>query len=145
MPLPKVDHRIWPGKLLPSVRGQCRWCGTTIYRQDGSINRRKTFCDQKCVKEYLIRVDPKLWRQRVYHNSMGICAGCGEIFDDYGDDGWQADHIVPLFYAHAIGDWTAWDPENGALLCVPCHKDKTKADFQRYGYPPRFPRQFMAQ
>ena len=139
----KPDHRIWPGKLLPIERGTCRWCGATILRADGSVNRRRTFCDTKCVKEYLLRVDPKLWRKRVYDDSMGICAGCGQVFDFYEDGGWQADHKVPLFHAYAVGDWTAWDPSNGQLLCTaPCPQEKSASDFKLYGYPERWPKNF---
>lgn len=140
----KASHRVWPGKDVPVERGVCRWCGADILRADGSVNRRKTFCDQRCVKEYLIRADPKVWRRTVYNRDMGICRGCGEVFDYYSDDGWQADHILPLFVAHARGDWTAWDPDNGQVLCDGCHKDKTQADFRLYGYPPRWPEQFKA-
>ena len=88
----------------------------------------------KCVDQYLLRTDPKLMRQHVYRRDMGICQGCGLVFDHPWDDGWEADHIVPLWVAHLSGDWTAWDPENVRLLCVPCHKVKTRNDRLRYAH-----------
>jgi 5-methylcytosine-specific restriction endonuclease McrA len=96
------------------------------------VNRRRTFCDWRCVDEYLLRVEPKRMRFFVYRRDMGICQGCGEVFDEFTDGGWEADHIIPLWFAHATGDWTAWDPENLRLLCVPCHKVKTANDRKKY-------------
>ncbi|AXQ69694.1 HNH endonuclease [Caulobacter phage CcrSC] len=113
----------------------CRWCGAVILRADGSVNKRKQFCDRHCVHEFLLRTDPTRWRKNTYKESMGICHRCSEVFDYYEDDGWEADHIVPLYHAHRIGDWTAWDPENLQLLCIPCHKDKTQEDYATYGRP----------
>lgn len=99
------------------------------------MNVRKQFCDRHCVNEFLLRIEPKRWRKNTYKRDMGICQGCNLVFDYYEDDGWQADHIVPLYHASRIGDWTAWDPENLQLLCEDCHKDKTQEDYATYGRP----------
>ena len=44
----------------PTGRALCRWCKTNEVR-----GRRKTFCSQACVDEYLVRVDPQYARAKV--------------------------------------------------------------------------------
>lgn len=124
------QHREWPGKYLHSPRGMCRWCGTTILRQDGRVNLRRSFCGRHCIDAYRLRADPRVMRRFIYHRDLGICQVCREVFDHFEDDGWQADHINPLWAAN--GDWTFWDPENLQLLCEPCHQEKTKHDLRRW-------------
>lgn len=134
--LPKsYDHRTYPLKLMPKEKGRCHWCGVLILTAKGLINMRRNWCNQKCVNDYLLRADPTVWRRHVYKRDMGICQGegCGLVFDFYEDDGWQADHIIPLYAA--TGDLTCWDPSNGQVLCTDCHKAKTASDFKRYGRP----------
>lgn len=38
---------------------------------------------------------------------------------------WEADHIVPL---HRAGD--SFDPSNLQILCIPCHRDKTRQEMK---------------
>lgn len=86
-----------------------------------------------CRREFDLRADPKLMRRFVYNRDMGICQECGAVFDYPTDDGWEADHIKPLFLAWGPDgvDWTFWDPENLQLLCAdPCHKAKTRKDLR---------------
>lgn len=130
------DHRTYPLKLRPKEPGRCHWCGSLILNAKGLINLRRNWCNQVCVQNYLLRADPKVWRRHIYKRDMGICQGpgCGLVFDFYEDGGWEADHIIPLWTAG--GDLTLWDPGNGQLLCKDCHKDKSKADYARYGRPP---------
>lgn len=73
-------------------------------------------------------------RQHVFERDEGYCHGCGVCFESYFDKGWEADHIVPLWFAYATGDWTAWDPQNVRLLCIACHKVKTNNDRVKYAW-----------
>lgn len=130
-PFQPADHRVWPGKLFPSAPGDCRWCGTTLLKSDGSVNRRRRFCNIDCRREYELRCDPKKMRRFIYYRDMGMCKSCGEIYNEFSDDGWECDHVKPLWAAN--GDWTYWDPDNCRLLCRdPCHKRKTRSDMRHY-------------
>lgn len=131
------DHRTYPLKLVPKEPGRCHWCGSLILNAKGLINVRRNWCNKVCVREYLLRADPREWRRHIYKRDMGICQGpnCGQVFDFYEDGGWEADHIIPLYMSGGT-DLSLWDPSNGQLLCKDCHKDKTRADYARYGPPP---------
>lgn len=126
------DHRTYPGKLIHPAPGHCRWCSQPIFRADGTINRRKTFCGQVCVSHYLLRADPKEMRRHVFFRDQGVCAMCHTRWL-YMDDPWEADHMEPLFLA--FGDLAYWEPENVQVLCKhPCHKIKSADDMRRYGF-----------
>ena len=130
------DHRTFPLKFIAKEPGRCHWCGSLILNAKGLINLRKHWCNNKCVQAYLLHADHKVWRRHIYKRDMGICQGpgCGLVFDFYEDSGWEADHIIPLYAAG--GDLTCWGPANGQLLCRECHKDKSRADYVKYGRPP---------
>lgn len=122
-------HRVWPGKLQPICRGECRWCGAAILKRDGTANLRRTFCGPKCIKQFKLRSDWRFMRRHVFARDRGRCGECGLAHEWKGR--WQADHIVPLFAAN--GDWTCWDPDNVQVLCTkPCHTRKTARDMIRY-------------
>lgn len=53
-------------------KGRCAWCGTTDLPK-----RRKSWCSQKCVDEYLMRSSSSGMRAAVYKRDRGICAICG--------------------------------------------------------------------
>lgn len=128
------SHREWPGKFMVYPRGECRWCGRPLLRANG-MPSRKSYCNRACRKEYDLRADPRLMRRYVYHRDMGICQACGAVYDFYEDDGWEADHIRPLWAAqtHDGIDWSFWDPDNVQLLCKdPCHKAKTRVDLRKF-------------
>ena len=126
------DHRMWPGRAYQPAPGECGWCGRAILKPDGTINRRRQYCDKRCEAEYQLRADPKKMRRYIYDRDMGICQNpeCRTVFDFFEDEGWEADHIKPLFTAR--GDWSFWDPENLQLLCLPCHQEKSAHDNGKY-------------
>lgn len=127
-----ATHRTYPGKLIAPAPGHCRWCNAGIFKPDGAINRRKTFCSQVCVSHYLLRADPTEMRRHVFFRDQGVCGMCGRRWL-YLDDKWQADHIEPLFMA--FGDISYWEPENVQVLCTdPCHKQKSAEDMRKYGF-----------
>ncbi|MEE9367190.1 MAG: HNH endonuclease signature motif containing protein [Dehalococcoidales bacterium] len=49
----------------------CRWCG------GGLSGRRRSWCSDECVAEYLVRADPAYARARVSERDHGVCALCG--------------------------------------------------------------------
>lgn len=124
------NYRVYPSRIIKPPRGICRWCGITILKEDGSVNRRKTFCTQVCVTYYLVRADPSKMREFVFFRDRGKCARCG--FQHLFLQGeWEADHVLPLMIA--FGDPSYWEPDNVVLLCTtPCHKDKSAEDRRKY-------------
>ena len=42
-----------PDSYYSKTKGCCRWCGTTILNEDGTINMRKTW-HEDCATEYLL-------------------------------------------------------------------------------------------
>jgi len=50
----------------------CRYCRNPITQ-----SRRRTFCSQVCVDEYMIRSSGSYLRRAVYKRDLGICADCG--------------------------------------------------------------------
>lgn len=128
-----TTHRTYPGRLLKPAPGSCRWCGVWILKKDGEIDRRRTFCGQTCVTNYLLRSDPSVMRRHVFFRDRGVCGMCGHQHLSLNSRDWQADHIEPLFLA--FGDPKFWEPENVQVLCThPCHKVKSADDMQRYGF-----------
>ena len=49
----------------------CRWCGKPV------SGRRRTWCSQACVDEFLVRNSGNVARSRVFDRDGGICAVCG--------------------------------------------------------------------
>lgn len=56
----------------PNGRVLCRWCQEEIPR-----GRRRTFCSQACVDEFLVRSNPQYARRLVGRRDLGCCALCG--------------------------------------------------------------------
>lgn len=52
-------------------KGLCRWCHATVQPP------RRTFCNDICVHEYLIRSNNQYMRKIVWERDRGVCAGCG--------------------------------------------------------------------
>ena len=57
--------------LSPRKKGECRWCGKPVG------GRRRSWCSQACVDQYLVRSDPATARRLVYGRDRGVCALCG--------------------------------------------------------------------
>ncbi|AFU87949.1 HNH endonuclease [Caulobacter phage CcrColossus] len=126
------NHRTHPAKIHRPAPGHCRWCHQPIYRVDGTINRRRSWCSKTCVGHYLLRTDSKMMRQHIFFRDQGVCAKCGKEHK-YNNADWEADHAQPLFLA--FGDPSFWEPENVQILCTtPCHKEKSAEDRRKYGF-----------
>lgn len=130
-------------------QGRCRWCDAEV------TGRRKSWCSQKCVNEYLA-TDPGRIRKAVFHRDRGVCAHCGRacaalqqkirfrlMRRDVG-----AMRLVRILQALRIktkSNWfdvqTLWEADhivpvveggghemaNLRTLCVVCHKRETRA------------------
>ena len=51
--------------------GTCRWCHAAVHPP------RRTFCNDSCVHEYLIRSNNQYMRKSIWERDRGVCAGCG--------------------------------------------------------------------
>jgi len=104
------------GKLRgPGGRTACRWCGQEVK------GRRRSWCSESCVDEYLVRQNQSHARRAVWKRDRGVCAQCGMdctkmkrairamsyplrrtvmrvlgIPRYRGGTLWHADHIVPV-------------------------------------------------
>lgn len=54
--------------------GLCRWCGLDVKRLS---TKRRTFCSDECVHEFLLRSDAGYARKEVYKRDKGVCSQCG--------------------------------------------------------------------
>lgn len=120
-----MSHRKFP---LPchfnDIRpGICRWCNKPITKKLKNGKLSKSTWHKECVQIYKFYFWPSYTRKIVWRRDKGKCAKCHTICDKKGPNGWDLDHIVPLY--QASGQTWAWDLENLQTLCKPCHKQKT--------------------
>lgn len=120
------SHRTPPRpKSWNCKRGTCRFCGEAII-EDGRVNGRKHW-HQPCADTWRIMNNPADARIAVHKRDRFTCQDCG-MQDRNGT--FEVDHRRPLF--EAAGDPTFWQLPNLILLCVDCHKAKTRIDMERY-------------
>lgn len=121
----------------------CRWCKGVV------SGRRRTFCSDACVHEWRLRSSPTYLRECVFERDRGVCAVCGtdthalrqrilrlpfavrmreiRALQQAGathrrrKSWWEADHIRPVVEG---GDSSL---ENMRTLCIPCHREATRA------------------
>lgn len=61
------------------------------------------------------------WRKKVFDRDRYTCQKCGRVGGYL-----QADHVIPVSLCKDL----CYNLENGKTLCLPCHKQKTKIDYQ---------------
>lgn len=61
----------YPHRQGPDGKPLCRWCGSAV------PGRRRSFCSQACVDEYLVRRSPSWVRRLLRNRDKGVCALCG--------------------------------------------------------------------
>lgn len=100
-------------------KGLCVWCGRALQ------GKRRSWCGNACVTEYRIANFNGDAVSALRKRDGGICACCGT--DARSGDGWDADHIVPLWAVDrdAPDAFRFWTMANLQTLCRPCHKIKT--------------------
>lgn len=123
-----------PMRRGPNGRYLCRYCDKEI-----TAPRRKSFCGNDCVHEFLLRRDFTYLRRVVFERDKGVCATCGldtvkwwreqrrtDLTKAAGLHGrmsaWDADHIKPV-----VEGGGACGLDNIQTLCVWCHRQKTAA------------------
>jgi hypothetical protein len=121
-----VSHRVPPKPASWFCdRGTCRFCGEPII-ENGKVNGRKHW-HTPCALVWNVMNNPSEARLHVTRRENFTCEECGY----HNVDGrFEVDHIKPLF--EAKGDPTYWQSPNLMLLCLDCHKIKTKADMIRF-------------
>ncbi len=85
----------------------CRYCGKTL------TGRKTAWCDRKCLKEVLLRVEWRYIRRCILNRDKRHCVLCG---------GWasEVDHIIECADGGNFHEWS-----NLRSLCKACHKTKT--------------------
>lgn len=115
----------------------CRWCDKPVPKG------RRSWCSAQCVQEYRERADWNYIREQIIKRDK-VCRVCGACRADRkrvwtampllhrrgNEQVWgphseiryafEVDHIL------AVEDGGTDDPSNLRLLCVPCHKDRTR-------------------
>jgi 5-methylcytosine-specific restriction endonuclease McrA len=133
--------------------GICVWCDDPLPRRpDGTINKRLRW-HEACVEEYRIANFSSSQRDYVLQAYGGTCRACDQhyaarplLIREMGnvallgaggphcvirfETGYEADHIVPLWSVDPRdpASFKFWTKENLQLLCLPCHRDKTKIE-----------------
>lgn len=100
----------FPAKKNNYGKGLCRFCETEVQ------GRRRTWCSDNCIREYLIRTNHQYARSAVYGRDKGVCPTCS-----IKTRSWQMDHIIPVCEG---GGGCGLD--NLRTLCIECHKLVTK-------------------
>src|SRR5690606_4783801 len=86
------------------------------------VNTRKHW-HQPCADLWRIMNNPGEASFAIKRRDNWTCQHCG-LHDRTA--AFEVDHRKPLYEAN--GDHSYWQPPNLVLLCVSCHKEKTKAD-----------------
>jgi 5-methylcytosine-specific restriction enzyme A len=111
----------------------CRFCGQPIQSP-----RRRSFCGDACVHEYLIRHNRNYAREMVYRRDHGICAFCGidarhvEALTERAKElgrtlprgrrtGFDVHHVVPVSEG---GEGCSL--AGLKTVCIFCHQDITR-------------------
>lgn len=124
---------------LPSApdapAGTCRWCGKEIRREDGELDRRRSYhagpeswrygrTPREGEPDCLVAWNrSRTWDARHALSRVGgeqlTCGECGVECGGPGQPSWEADHKL------ALEDGGEHALENLWVLCVPCHREKT--------------------
>lgn len=147
-----VRMRGMPMDSFQPEAGICCWCGVSKV-----ASRRRKYCSDDCQMSAFFNCYPhkpaaKAWM--LIRRQQCACAGCGEDFSEmiknkilkrYGRDGkfepvayfsigdntghiWQVDHIIRIADGgNGIG------LKNVQVLCVKCHREKTRWENTRHG------------
>ena len=115
-----------PDSYYTKIKGQCRWCGNMIVKEDGTINERKSW-HEECATEYMIIYHSKEQRAWIRKRDGGKCNHCGNT-----GMRWDVDHIKPLVEQKGVReedlDWSYYSLDNLQTLCKKCHRKKTNSE-----------------
>lgn len=92
----------------------------------------RRWCSEKvstCVHDYLIASHQGDLRKALKRRDRGVCAECGHTALN---EGWAADHRVPLWSVPNVVTMAErafyWGLDNAQTLCIPCHTEKTSRE-----------------
>jgi hypothetical protein len=97
--------------------GNCRWCGGLINREDGTMDKRRRW-HPACLAQYM------LWG--FWPKTMNIVRRRDKCCVLCGGPGEEVDHIEPIWRSGNLV--STHFLANLRLLCLECHKQKTRAD-----------------
>lgn len=100
----------FPAKKDKDGNNLCRVCGEKVKPP------KRTFCDQRCLRDYYMQTDWQRVRRVIYERDGGICMKCG---NRVSRDNFHVDHINPISNGGA-----EWDLENLELSCPACNLTK---------------------
>lgn len=137
--------------VLKPIDGKCCWCNTRPI-----IKPRRRYCSEACDLSAFYTGNPQSPHMRAYillNFQQGACAGCGEIQDivfekyhhwlrlltrrdgtqeypvRYGHVGDNTGHVINVDHKVAmVNGGKGLDLNNIQVLCVACHRKKTKLD-----------------
>ena len=95
---------------FPHIKGFCRVCGKPLG------GKRRTFCDQRCLRDFFMKTDWRRVRAVIYERDGGICMKCGR---KVRRKEFHVDHIVPISRGGS-----EWDLANLELSCPECNLKK---------------------
>lgn len=119
----KRINRLNMAVLFPKTEGRYCDCGCGVML----TGRRSRWATEDC-KTFALGVYWILcgkldgYERYIYRYYGHACKACGIMYEDM-----HIDHITPVF-AGGGGCWLS----NFQLLCIDCHKKKTKADYKLY-------------
>ena len=122
-----------------STKGKKKKAESDVWNIHAKINYakktlRRTFCKTKLYNDALAQVKSILFgtnkdgESSKKYNVLYRCAKCGK---DYIRKKVQVDHIIPVGTAKNMDEYVELlycDVEGLQVLCLECHKDKTKND-----------------
>jgi 5-methylcytosine-specific restriction endonuclease McrA len=115
-----------PDSYYTKIKGQCRWCGNMIVKEDGTINERRSW-HEDCATEYMLIYHSREQRAWVRKRDKGKCNHCGNV-----GMRWDVDHIKPLVEQKFVKaedlDWSYYSLDNLQTLCKKCHRKKTNSE-----------------
>lgn len=106
--------------VYPKHHGRCYWCGQQL------TGRRRSFCKDEHRYFYWYWFSWETIRERVYIRDNGSCQNCGDK-----ESSFEVDHIKAI----ALGGEN-WNLDNLQLLCINCHKLKTRKDIYKINNSP---------
>ena len=100
----------FPYRQDESGNNLCRVCGKVVKPP------RTSFCNQRCLRDFMLLTDWNRVRRVIYERDGGICMKCGKKVPK---EAYHVDHIVPISVGGA-----EWDLNNLELSCPECNLRK---------------------
>ena len=120
-----------PKSYWTKTKGKCRWCGQMIFKENGTINERRSW-HEDCATLYMTIYHSREQRAQLRKRDGGKCNHCGVV-----GKRWDVDHIKPLVEQKGVKeedlDWSYYSLDNLQTLCKKCHRKKTNSEVHLKG------------